>query len=344
MHSPPPISTPPPSPPATSRGSWRSLVLRLAVTLGLMALALRGVDAASLREQMAATQWRWWGIGLVVALCLQVMGGIRWAALARPLGFDFPLRFFIARFFEGSFFGLFLPTSIGGDVFKAYRLSDTAHGRLLAGCTVLADRLSGLAALVVVGSTAFLAREWSLGSISTILLGATLLASVMIPVRLAVGALDRIVAALPPHLRIGRFLSGLLPYQRQPGLFVRAIAWSMFVQMGVAIVVACAGRAAGAPLPLSYWFEIVPVVSLAMVLPLSIGGLGVREEGLTRMLAPAGVPAETAIAIGLLWFLTTIVCGLVGGALFLTDRSPSTSIPNRGARESDAAAERIPTA
>ena len=33
-----------------------------------------------------------------------------------------------------------------------------------------------------------------------------------------------------------------------------------------------------------------------------------------------------AVAIGLLWFLATILTGLMGGVLFLLDRRPSSSI------------------
>ena len=51
------------------------------------------------------------------------------------------------------------------------------------------------------------------------------------------------------------------------------------------------------------------------------------EGGLAFLLAPSGVPAEQAVAIGLLWFLTTIANGLVGGLLFLLDRTPSHQTP-----------------
>jgi len=81
-------------------------------------------------------------------------------------------------------------------------------------------------------------------------------------------------------------------------------------------------------LPLVTWFAVVPLVALAMVLPISVSGVGIREGGLAFLLAPHGVAAEKAVAIGLLWFLTTICCGLVGGVLFLLDRNPhATTLP-----------------
>jgi phosphate/sulfate permease len=79
-------------------------------------------------------------------------------------------------------------------------------------------------------------------------------------------------------------------------------------------------------LPLAVWFAVVPILTLAMVLPISMLGLGIREQGLELLLKPHDVLPERAVAIGLLWFLATIVTGLIGGLLFLLDRRP-TAMP-----------------
>ena len=72
---------------------------------------------------------------------------------------------------------------------------------------------------------------------------------------------------------------------------------------------------------------VVPLVMLAMVVPVSINGVGVREGGMAMLLAPQGVASEQAVAIALLWFLATIISGLIGGLLFLLDRHPVTTGP-----------------
>jgi uncharacterized membrane protein YbhN (UPF0104 family) len=87
-----------------------------------MAYALRGIEWGTFRDLLARADWAWWACGLAVGMGLQVVGGIRWAVLARPLGFPLSYGAFVWRFLEGSFFSLCLPSSIGGDVVKAYRL------------------------------------------------------------------------------------------------------------------------------------------------------------------------------------------------------------------------------
>ena len=302
---------------------WASLVLRIAATAALMAVVLRGIEWPRLLAILEHCDWRWWFAAFGIGVATQVIAGIRWAFLARPIGFAFPLGTFVWRFFEGQFFSLCLPSSIGGDVVKAYRLSHSTQGRLLAGCTVLADRLTGLAALGVLAGTAIATKEFGLGTAAALGTGAVLLGAAILAFWLGVGSLDRVLQIIPEQHAARQFLSRLLPYQRQPSLMTRAIGWSLIVQIGGAAAVALVARGLGVVLPLSVWFAVVPLVALAMVLPISINGVGVREGGLAFLLGPSGVSTDQAVAIGLLWFLCTILGGLIGGLLFLLDRTPA---------------------
>ena len=322
---------PEPAPKSTGRARWAfGMLLRIAGTVALMALTLRNLDWPRLLELFETVDWRWWGAGLGLGLVVQCLAAIRWAVLARPIGFREPITVFIRRFFEGQFFSLCLPTSIGGDVVKAYRLSATTRGRVLAGCTVLADRLAGLSALGVIAITALISNQASLSLLPALLVGAGLLVAVLLPARLIVGNLDALAKFLPSNPAVQGVVAGLLPYQQRPGLILSAVIWSLFVQMGGALVVDAVGKSIGTDLPVSFWFAAVPLVALAMVLPISISGVGIREGGLAVLLAPYGVPPEKAVAIGLLWFLVTIVSGLVGGVMFLADRHPSPAFDAGG--------------
>jgi len=306
--------------PRSGLPTWVGLGLRLAATVGLVIFVLRGIEWQSLLALLEALDWRWFVAGLATAVGIQVVAGIRWSALARPVGFDHSTAAFVWRFFEGVFFNLCLPSSIGGDVIKAYRLAETTRGRLLAGCTILADRLAGVSALGVLAGAALLAIEFDLSPGVTFAVGGGLLAAVIVFFRVAVGGLDRLLDLLPGEHRLRQFLGQLLPYQQRPHLMTRAVGWSLIVQVGASVSVAMLARGIGVSLGLGIWFSVVPLIALAMVLPVSINGVGVREGGMALLLAPWGVGKEQAVAIGLLWFFATIVTGLIGGVLFLLDR------------------------
>lgn len=300
---------------------WASLALRLTATSALIWLVLRNIEWAELGTVFRTLDWRWWAGGMVVAVAAHTLAGIRWAGLARPIGFQLSYPSFVRRFFEGVFFSLCLPTSIGGDVVKAYRLADTSSGRLLAACTVLADRLTGLSALVVLAATTLLAYQFGLGLTSSIALALILVGCVIGGLVLSVGSLDWLLSRVPVLHAARSFVAKLLPYQQKPRLLARAVGWSMLIQIGFICCVMLMARGMGLPVPTRAWFYAVPLVSLATVLPISISGVGIREVGFVHLLGEYGVTEEQAVALGMLWFMAQVGNGMLGGVSFLLDRS-----------------------
>ena len=313
------------------RNAWFTFALRIFATVALMTFVLQQVEWESLVQRLKSLEWQWYAAAQAVAIVIQVVAGIRWSSLARPIGFVHSTSFFIWRFFEGVFFNLCLPSSIGGDVVKAYRLSSTNRGRLLAGCTILADRLAGVSALGVLAGSAILSIKLNLSPVSTVAVATVLFASVLLGFRLTIGNLDRFLDLLPATHKIRQFLSQLLPYQIRPSLMGKAVVWSLIVQVGASVSVALMARGIGVNLGLGIWFSVVPLIALAIVLPISINGVGIREGGMALLLSRWGVAGEQAVAIGLLWFLTTIGTGLIGGVLFLLDKQTSGSTPTQKA-------------
>ena len=175
----------------------------------------------------------------------------------------------------------------------------------------------------MLAGTALLAKEWNLATPAALVVGAAFLGTALLVFWLVVGSLDRVLNLIPEQHAARHFIGQLLPYTMRPSLIMRAVGWSLLVQAGGSLVVALIARALGVALPLSVWFAVVPLVALTMVVPVSINGVGVREGGLAFLLKPVGVSTDAAVAIGLLWFLATIVTGLIGGLLFLLDRRPS---------------------
>jgi uncharacterized membrane protein YbhN (UPF0104 family) len=300
---------------------WASLAVRIAATSALIWIVLRNIDWPELGRVFRSLDGRWLLAGMLAAVIAHSLAGVRWAGLARPIGFDFSTFSFVRRFFEGVFFSLCLPTSIGGDVVKAYRLAPTSSGRLLAACTVLADRLTGLSALAVLAATTLLAYQFDFGLPAAVLLAIVLMGGVTLSLIVSVGSLDWLLSRVPVLHAARSFISKLLPYQQRPGLLARAVAWSMLIQVGFVCCVMLMARGMALPVPTQAWFYAVPLVSLATVLPISISGVGIREVGFVHLLAEYGVTEEQAVALGMLWFMAQVGNGMLGGVSFLLDRS-----------------------
>lgn len=301
----------------TRHKRWLSLGLRVGLSGLLLAYLLSRLNGPQLLASVNNIDWRGWFLAFAIALLSQTLSGLRWAGLAQPIGFRLPRWRFQQLYFEGMFFSLCLPSSIGGDVIKAVRLGHDGRSRALAACTVVADRLAGLVAVLLIGLTALAQRAFDLTLAATALVAIAGLAVALIGTRIVFSGLGWAAAQLSHHPHVGGFLQRLLLYDHHPYVFWIGIGWGLLVQgLGVVVVMAL-GFALQLDLPIQAYCVSVPLVALMTALPISLAGVGVREGGLVWLLSGYGLTGELGMALGLLWTTVTMSSGLVGGLVYL---------------------------
>jgi uncharacterized membrane protein YbhN (UPF0104 family) len=104
---------------------------------------------------------------------------------------------------------------------------------------------------------------------------------------------------------------------------VLGFAWVLAtaIQMTFLVLTAWLAQACGLVLSLRVWFFAWPLAKLAALLPLTQGGIGVREAALVGLLSPFGAAPHLVLAAGLVWEGVVIVGGLLAGlAAFLLGR------------------------
>jgi len=324
----------PESTPAKPPRGWAKLLLRVAVSVGLCAFLLSRVDLAKMLNEMAHMRWELWACGLAAHLFSQIASAVRWSGLAVSLGFRAPRWSCVRWYFEGMFFSLCLPSSIGGDLMRCYRLADTKNDgssfrsrAMLAGCTVLADRVVGFLTLVSLGITAFSYETFSLSAPLALLMLAGTLSLAVLGLRIGASLLRHAPHWLARFPKLAGMADKLRPFGATPGVLERALAWSVAVQLLGMFTLAWVGMAMGLAVPVPAYFVAVAIISTLTMLPLSINGVGIREGGLTVLLAAHGVSSEDGITLGLLWFLVIVVAGLMGGVVYLTrDKSADLAV------------------
>ncbi len=104
---------------------------------------------------------------------------------------------------------------------------------------------------------------------------------------------------------------------RTPGTAIVALGLSLTIQGSFVLLNSALGRAVGIDVPLAVWFLVWPLAKIAGLMPISLGGLAVREATLASLLAPFGVPFAVGVVCSLLWQTVLIVGGLVGGLTWL---------------------------
>jgi uncharacterized protein (TIRG00374 family) len=316
------------SPPAAPAGGLAKWLLRLAVSAAILGILAVKTDWNQVAAHVRGLHWAVAGAAFGVLLASQVVSAVRWQWLSRPLGFDGPLRRYVGAYFVGMFFNLLLPTSVGGDAVRAVYLNAGSRRKVAAILSVLLDRLSGLLVLLGVACIAALVCPVSLpmwvqlavgGAAAAAVIGLTL-SPWIAKAACSLANKDGKIA------RIGKIAASMRDamsvYRRQPRLIVSSTALSAVVQASSVLQVGLLGLAIGLDVPWAVYGVATLMVALLTLLPVSLNGMGVREAGMVLFLAPAGVPAGSAMTLAFLWFLVQTAAGLLGAGVYLAGRFP----------------------
>ena len=304
-----------------------TLLGKLLVMSGLLALLYRKADWASFWVALTDLQWGWLPFIYALLLFNTAISAWKWQQLLRADDVRVPLRSLLVSYLIGTFFNLFLPSSIGGD---SYRVVDASRhgGAAKSFASVFADRLTGFLALAIWGLV-FSAIGWSRLPDKRILWLPVLIFGLMAGLVFAVVQRTWLVAiwqALRLHrLRkldafLHRFLDSLAGYRANGGLLARVFGTSLLFQMLAIVIIFCISQALNWPVAFIYFCIFVPLITLGEALPISIFGIGVRDSLYVFFFAQAGASREQALSLALVYVLITLVYSLLGGALFLLRR------------------------
>lgn len=315
-------------------------LLRAGVAIALLALAFRVAipdGGANLTETLSSA----WTSELHVALlCFAVavsifgvsfaVGALRFQTLLRGARLDPGFGPLLRAYVVAGFFNLVLPGAMLGDVYRFFDLRrEMGKGSEVLGMVVL-ERLLSLAALgsigLVVAPFMPLAAEDSY--LAPMLLGlcALFIAAsgvVLLPATNAlllrslslVGRLNETLAT-----RLGRSLRAVGELSKRPALLGRAFALSVLTQWLPVAAVYVLSLPLDSQVPW-YWIAIiVPFVTFASLLPISIGGTGVREYLFVTLFGAVGMRAEVALSLSLSVLAVAIVWALIGFAVFAIGR------------------------
>ena len=294
------------------------LALKFLTTALLLWLVFRTVDLEAVGTLLSRLSVAWLLLALVLTLLIIVCDAMLFAGVMRVLAGRIPLRVSMLYSLVGWFFSNLAPSTVGGDVFRGAQLAQVGMPVKNAVRLILAMRILSLAALVLVMAAGLpIALGLVRTSADAALLGFTLAAAGGAVA--AVFALAHVPAGWRARLRIPllRHLAAVADDVRKlavPGASTAA-TWTWALAQHLVRIGVLAALAAGLGLAISFAtiLAFVPAALLVAMVPVSIGGWGVREVAFVTFLGVAGVSAEAAIALSIAFGFLRIVVGVVGG-------------------------------
>ncbi|HVA71500.1 MAG TPA: lysylphosphatidylglycerol synthase transmembrane domain-containing protein [Candidatus Limnocylindrales bacterium] len=281
-----------------------------------------------------------WLLVLAGYLAAHVVGIVKWRLMVNLGGAQLNFRNAARCYFSGLLGTLFLPSILGGDVVRAglaLHVGKSKAGVLLG--TFLARMLDFaalalLAALGIVLAPAALSpqtrRVFLIAGIA-----AALLLAIAAPIVLWFPARR---TSLRMRRRMVHLRRAARSMRQQPQSVFAALCLALFVQGSFIWLMAQVARASGLRLPFRAWLFAWPLAKFCAVIPITQGGIGLREAALAALLVPFGARPAVTVAIGLAWETVVISGGLLAGlAALLLARLWVTNAASGG--RSDAASE-----
>jgi len=288
---------------------------KAAVSVGLLALLFVLLPWADVRAAISRMPPRVWLIVLASFAAGHLVGVLKWRLLLHASRGRLAYREALRCYGAGLFANLCLPSIVGGDVLRAM-MAGRATGRVEAAfLSGIMDRVIDVAtlAILITGGAVF-ARQvlpgWG-GEVLT----AALAVGLAVTVFALPFVLRRKLTSWPRKLRrpIGRALVALRHLAEHPGSAALAMMMSLAIQSVFVLLNAWIGATIGIHLALPVWFMAWPLAKVAGLMPISLGGLAVRDATFGALLLPLGVPMARGVVAALVWQTVMIAGGLLGG-------------------------------
>jgi uncharacterized protein (TIRG00374 family) len=304
--------------------TWKPFA-RVALSAAVIAAIVATARLEHVLEALAEAHEKWIALGLAVNLLTRLFAAERTYAISRGVGLPLTRMQTVDAMFVANFWSLVLPGISAGSVATVYRYSRYGAS-IAAGVGVLsASRAIELAMFCALGAAAF---AWSphqsntqvviaLCSVPFFILGAFILAR-RFAVRVRGTRAERRIRFQFAQKMVDIATRAWIAFSSAPSKQLVA-ATGFALTQGVLDAASVVAFAWSLNLDISWrdalWINALSY--LAILLPISLAGLGVREVTIIIALAPLGIPKEAAIALAVLMFSATLLNALIGGVLQL---------------------------
>jgi glycosyltransferase 2 family protein len=296
-------------------------VVKLGVSLALLAWFFSRTDLSLVYRHLASFPKAILGGVFILYLLAQLVRTLKWRLLLP----DYPLAALFRMTLMAGYYNLILPGQIAGEGMKVYILGKGSGEAEKIAASVVVDKITGLISLLLVGLAGVMASRarlprglgfWFVAVTACLSLG--LYSFRYRPVR---DLLDRSLtrlARLAPRTqnfcgRLRLFMEAWRRYLHSPRVLCRSLLWGLLFQLMLVVNNFILGAALGLQAALVDFGWIMAISSLAVLIPVTIGGVGLREGSFIILLGWLGITSDQALSLSVLTFAVLLLgagCGL----------------------------------
>ena len=298
----------------------------------LVAVLIRFLDVEQVFDRLRGSDGRYVLLAYLLLAIVITLSAWRWHLLANGLlDWGQAMRYT----WIGAFFGHVLPGGVSGDIAKGVSIAIKHPGTrdLSLPASIVVDKVVGFvvlialfaaasSALFISGTAAPDVRQGVLALlvVSVLGLGGVCAALWMVATGRADALLTRLGLAHTAVGRVGfKVTESLRQYARAPTLLWKSAGISLVIHLCNMGITYATLRAVGVDAPWLLAAIAYPVVGVAVMLPITVSGIGVREIMMIACFTLFGLGKEAAVAQAWLSILMTLPILILGGSVQLVE-------------------------
>ncbi len=297
------------------------LILRFIISASLIIFVFSKIDLKNVLNCLKGANISLLVLSLSLHFVGVLLGSSRWKVLLKSYGIDVPQKDLYRLYMIGSFFNTFLPTSVGGDAVRMYKVSSLTDKRAQAVTSVIIERFIGMLILYIISFFSFILYFGfgeERGLLFTIVI--LLLASIGFIIFVLSPLSDKIMKIVPSSFlkeKLEKIHYSLKYPVREPKTLFKVLAYTTLLQINVVIYFFIISNAIKIKLSIVYFFILIPIILTVTMLPITIGGIGLREGGFVFLFSRFGVIPEKALTLSILGYFISLVFAGFGWLVYI---------------------------
>lgn len=298
--------------------------LKLLVSAAIIYVLFQRIDLRTLGRNLFSVKWYYFILCLILFFLSEALHSLRWKILLKCKNIEISILTLLYFNFVGLFYNLCLPTAIGGDTVRMFKIAKHSQNTPEAIASVFMERGIGFFTLLCVTPIIILfgANVFE----STVLFYPTL--SLLFAVLVAIIIFFRLKTLMNKirlskknkiYIKIGYYYDLFDAYRNHMKSILMAMAISICMIAIVIIITFLISHGLRLYISLVYFIVFVPIIFLITMIPISIHGLGLREGAFLFLFAKAGLSGTEAISISLLSYAIVLIYGIIGGIAHMWD-------------------------
>jgi len=264
---------------------------------------------------------------LILALALSFIAFIFDVLKWKVILASYKLKMGIAKLYKlrliGAAVNLFFPGFLAGDITRGFLLAKHNKKTNDSMATIFVDRILSIMILLglssVIGLTLYakMPKTFLLAPLFFFVLGTL----VIMFRNYIIDIIQKINKKIKSKLikKLIKLLQAISSVRFNSKSFLIIIIFTLLFQSLLALTVYVINLSIGQTVSIMIFLYLVPMINIIKAIPISIAGIGVQENLYVLFLGLYGVGIDAALSISLLFLATTIIQGLVGGILYLTN-------------------------